>query len=422
MRMQQNLPPGAVAVTCRRASAALLVLCLVGSLPAVAAAQQSGLKAAIATMQAVKTDGTGSTAAAEAYKVAAAASADDLPTLLAALDQANPLAANWIYGSIDAIVDKANRDWTPFPQDALETFIKDASHAPRARQRAFTLLQAAAPERTQKLVAGFLTDPSPLFRRDAVAELVAAAEKAEADGADTAQVLPLYQKAFAAALEEDQVTAIAKKLVDAGETVDLPRKFGYLMEWRVIGPFDNAENAAFEQAFPPESLTLENYAGAEGMNSSVTYPGKLGDVSWKDYVSSADNGEIDLNAALANEKAAIGYGATVFTSSEEREAQLRLRIQNGFMIWLNGERVMAQPIGHTGNFFDQYTVPVKLRKGPNLILVKSVQVEPPAADPWYNAWQFCVRVCDETGTAILAPDRPATRAKEAAETKDAADK
>jgi hypothetical protein len=72
--------------------------------------------------------------------------------------------------------------------------------------------------------------------------------------------------------------------------------------------------------------------------------------------------------------------------------------------------VMAQPVGHTGNFFDQYTVPVTLRKGANLIVVKSVQIEPPQADPWFSAWQFCVRVSDETGAAILATDRPPTPA------------
>jgi hypothetical protein len=218
------------------------------------------------------------------------------------------------------------------PADALESFVKDASHSPRGRERAFMLLQDIEDQRTAALVPGFLSDPSPIFRRSAVAKLLEEAEAKAAEGADASQLIPAYEKAYAAALDEDQVNAIAKLLVDAGETVDLPKKFGYLTHWRVIGPFDNPENGAFDKAYPPEQLTLDNYDGAEGINSDVSFEGKLGDVSWKDYATGADNGEVNLNEALAEEKASIGYGATVFTSDQEQPAQLRLRIQNAFKV------------------------------------------------------------------------------------------
>ena len=77
-------------------------------------------------------------------------------------------------------------------------------------------------------------------------------------------------------------------------------------------------------------------------------------------------------------------------------------------MWLNGKLVFEQPIGHTGNFFDQYTVPVKLQAGPNLILIKSCQTPGPAEHPFLKNWQFGLRVCDATGAAVLAANRQPT--------------
>ncbi len=398
---------------------ALLVLSVIASAasPSSAQAQANDLADAIKAVLSVKTDGSGSAAAAVAFPVLANATPDQLPTLLAALDDANPLAANWIYGSIDAIVGRAERAGDSLSAEQMHAFASDPSHSPRARERAYMLLQKTDAGMAETMVAGFLYDPSPIFRRQGVANLIEEANEL-AEGGQEDQAQELYERAYNSALDEDQVNDVAKKLVDAGKEVDLPRKFGYLTHWRLIGPFDNPENGAFDKAYPPEELTLDNYNGENGIHSDVTFEGKLGEVSWKDFATGEDNGEVNLNVALAEEPAAIGYGATIYTSDEARDAELRLRIQNAFKVWVNGELVMAQPIGHTGNFFDQYTVPVKLRQGPNLILVKSVQIEPPMANPWFSAWQFCVRVSDETGAALLASDRPPTPEKDAVDAED----
>jgi hypothetical protein len=47
---------------------------------------------------------------------------------------------------------------------------------------------------------------------------------------------------------------------------------------------------------------------------------------------------------------------------------------------------------------------VSLNKGPNTLLIKLCQ----NADvkDWTKEWEFQLRVCDSTGTAILATDRP----------------
>ena len=51
--------------------------------------------------------------------------------------------------------------------------------------------------------------------------------------------------------DEDQTQFLAAELKKLGVPVDLPRHFGFLMKWHVIGPFDNSERKGFETVFPP---------------------------------------------------------------------------------------------------------------------------------------------------------------------------
>ena len=51
-------------------------------------------------------------------------------------------------------------------------------------------------------------------------------------------------------------------------------------------------------------------------------------------------------------------------------------------------------------------MPVALKAGKNTILVKVCQNED--VKDWTKEWEFQLRVCDATGTAILGKDRPPT--------------
>ena len=126
------------------------------------------------------------------------------------------------------------------------------------------------------------------------------------------------------------------------------------------------------------------------------------------YTTTARNGNVDLNKAIGEHLDAVGYGAAIFDSERDQPAELRLRQQNSAKVWVNGDLVFSQAIGHTGNFFDQYIVPVDLKKGPNLILVKSCQWPGPVEHPFFRNWQLSVRVTDQTGDAILSTNRPPT--------------
>ena len=61
---------------------------------------------------------------------------------------------------------------------------------------------------------------------------------------------------------------------------------------------------------------------------------------------------------------------------------------------------------HRGARIDQYQLKIRLTKGRNTLLVKLCQNE--QKESWTKEWQFQLRVCDATGTAVLAQHRPTT--------------
>jgi predicted DNA-binding protein (MmcQ/YjbR family) len=182
----------------------------------------------------------------------------------------------------------------------------------------------------------------------------------------------------------------AKKLKELGSPVDLATHFGFVRRWKLIAPFTNVERKGFDTVFPPE----------EKIDLAAAYPGKNGDVKWTDYTSTDEYGQIDFNKPYTLLKEVTGYAYTEFESGEEREAQIRLGCKNGWKVWLNGQLIFARDEYHRGAKLDQYKLPVKLQKGKNKILVKCCQNE--QTESWTVEWQFQLRVCDATGTAIVA--------------------
>ena len=80
--------------------------------------------------------------------------------------------------------------------------------------------------------------------------------------------------------------------------------------------------------------------------------------------------------------------------------------KNAWKIWHNGQLVFSRDEYHRGIRIDQYQLDINLTKGRNTFLVKLCQNE--QQQSWTKQWQFQLRVCDATGTAVLAADRPPT--------------
>ena len=344
-------------------------------------------------------------ASALAWKSLGSANIDDLPTLLMAYDDATPMGINWLSSAIDRVLQNQPIG-TPVPTKMLSNYVLNTEHGARGRQMALELLRDQSEEVADQVISRLTEDPSAVMRYPAIERQL----KQVADEPNDEAKLAAYKEIFKLALDERHVVKSVVALRELGHTVDHIRKFGLLMHWQVVGPFDYADGDGFDTVYPPEKLTLEDYNGPNGIYSDVKYEGKTeGEpVGWKKYVNTARNGSVDLNKAVDQIRDAVAYGAAVFESDREQQVQLRLRQQNSAKLWLNGKLVFNQPVGHTGNFFDQYTVPVTLKKGPNLILVKSCQFAGPVYHPFVNTWQLSVRVTDETGNAILAVNRPPT--------------
>ena len=340
---------------------------------------------AIAALVAVGSKGQGNEAAAQAWPKVAALEATELPAVLTAMDQANGLGQNWLRAAVDAIVDRSLKNGDKLPAKELKAILDDLSHQPVTRRLAYELIAKASPKRAAKLVPGFIDDPAPQLRRDAVAQVLekAAAEKSAA----------LYGKALRAARDVDQIEASAKALEEAGRKVDLPKVMGFLMRWKVIGPFDNTDRKGFAVAYPPEKK----------IDFGASYDGKKGKVKWSDFSTADSFGMVDVNLEFGELKQVVAYAHTFYESPKPQNVQFRLGCKNAWKVWLNGELLFARDEYHRGIRIDQYLIDAKLNKGKNAILVKLCQNE--QEQSWTKQWQFQLRVTDASGTAVLAANR-----------------
>ncbi len=364
------------------------ILTAVSTLPATGSDLQPLLK----TLRSVGPKGAGNREAAAAWEELARADAAQLPIVLAGLDDAGPLAANWLRTAADAIVQQQLRRGGKLPTGELERFVLDARHVPRARRLAYEWLRRVDRSAPQRLVPRMLDDPSLEMRRDAVARLIEqGGALAEADRRKEA--VAVYRKAFAAARGLDQVKLLASRLGKLQQTVDLPRHFGYLLRWKVIGPLDNTDQEGFDRVYPPE----------QQIDLQASFDGKHGQIRWIDHVTTDDYGKVDFNQVLAKEKAVVAYAMCEFISAGQQEVDLRAKSDAAIKIWLNGRPIARHHVYHTGSQMDQYTSRVAIRPGRNVILVKVGQnaITPDWADPW----SFSLRVCDRTGAAVLSTDR-----------------
>ena len=238
-----------------------------------------------------------------------------------------------------------------------------------------------------------LNDPSLELRRDAVQKLVDQADQALAR-TNSAAAVPLLQTALRSARDVTQIEGIAEKLKGLGQPVDLQKHFGFLAEWKVIGPFDNTGNQGFETAYPPELK----------IDLAAEYDGKKGKVRWQDYVTTHKYGMVDMNQPCGKLKEVMAYATTDFYSDRARAVEFRLGGKNSWRLWLNGKLLFAHDEYHTNTEIDQYRMPAQLQSGRNTILVKVCQNE--EVKEWTEEWEFQLRITDALGTPIVSTSPP----------------
>lgn len=373
---------------------ACLFLWSAGLCEADESAQPPGVDRQIAILQAVGQEGGGNERAKSALRKLERADGRSLLKVLEAMEESGDLGLNWLRAAADTIMDRELAAGRSLPLIELGEFLLDSRHHPRARRYAYELIVKLAPQAAARLLPGMLYDPSPELRRDAVQRLLE-----EAAGENSAQEMVLktlvYRQALGAARDVDQIQSIADELRRLGQEVDLPKHFGFLMHWKVIGPFENANRLGFDRVFPPENE----------LDWSADYLGKeAAKAKWRDFATSDKYGMVDINRVYGTLKEAVAYAYAEFESPEAMPIELRLGCKNAWKIWLNGEFLFGRDEYHRGMRIDQYRIKGRLKRGKNGILLKICQNE--QMEDWTVQWQFQLRVCDENGTAVLSQNRP----------------
>ncbi len=356
-----------------------------------ASVQADEISSAVKTLQSVEPGGKGTAAAREAAELLSNAGDKALLPVLKGFKDADPLAANWLRNSFEQIIDGIRAADKKLPVAELEAFIRDQKQSAVARRLAYESLKVQIPEIEARLIPECLLDASPEFRRDAVAMLIRQASAATDVSAST----PLYRKALQGAVHEDQVQTIAEALRKNGDTVDIQKHFGFLPQWFIVGPFDNKDEKGFAVPYAPETEA----SISKGADFADEYDGQLGKVQWKPLASEDDYGVIDIAKQLENHKGSLMYARTTWTSRGDQQVQIRLGTPNSWKLWVNGTLVFEREEYHRSSQMDQYSVPVSLKAGENFLLLKVCQNE--MTQDWAQRYQFQVRICDGTGSAVL---------------------
>ncbi len=369
---------------------AAIVLALLAPLRAEIVLRDGSVEASVMKLVKIGREGAGNEEASAAWKKVAAEGPSALPFLLTVTGTGGPVADNWLRLAGDVITDAALRAKQPLPLAEMEAFLKDTQNAAPARQLAFDLIAKADATLADKIEPGLIHDPVQELRRGAVQRLIDHAKKQATLTSSGIGAKETFLQSLDAVRDEDQTNEIAGELKKLGVAVDFPKHFGFLMKWNVIGPFENTERKGFSEVFPPESE----------VKLDAEYDGKKGKVKWKPFESKDDRGKLDFNKALGSLKEVTAYAVTTFDSPAERDAELRLGCKNGWKVWLNGALLFSRDEYHRGAQMDQYKLKCHLKKGANTMLVKCCQNE--QTEQWTVEWEFQLRVCDSTGTAILA--------------------
>lgn len=381
------------------------ILFLLASIAGASAGPPAELAEPLRAIRAVGPEGQGNAAASAAWKALANGEAATLRPLLEAMDGASDFTLNWLRAAVEAVADRELAAGRALPLADLGKFLLDTSHHPRARRLAFELIAQADATTADQLLAGMLNDPSLELRRDAVQKLIVQANEAVARSNRAGAGL-LFQQALHFAREVAQIEGVAKELKKLGQPVDLREHFGFLTQWKVIGPFDNPRGKGFETVYPPE----------QNIDLNAEYDGKTGKVRWQDYTTTHLYGMVDMNWPCGKLKEVTAYAATDFFSERMQSVELRLGGKNSWKVWLNGRFLFGRDEYHTSAEIDQYRMPAQLQPGRNTILVKVCQNE--QVEEWTEQWEFQLRVTDSLGTPIASANPVGTAAAPTRATND----
>lgn len=348
--------------------------------------------------------GVGNVEAAQVWNKVKDDQSVSLEMLLSEFDRATPLSGNGLRTLIEARLEQelkrevggqvglANRIAT------LKMFALNPDHAPLGRTFALDLLERYVPEEIEPLHDLLLKDPEGEMRRPAIARLIEEAKKivAENQPDSPSKAVAVYRTALKSVYDYDQLDFIVNAIGELNEKGQLGLTFdpalarGFLVNWQVIGPFDNTDCKGFDTVYAPETDVWSNPP-----ESGKTYTGKHGEVAWKPARPTDPYAVLQFNDLLIKEKFVCAYATTEIESFDESPVTLRIASYNALKIWINGQRIDSIEIYHGDEQPDQYVYAVTLPKGKSRLLFKVCQNNQPQEYTW--EWRLKVRIRDERG-------------------------
>jgi hypothetical protein len=367
----------------------LTALVFLGLLIAGDSAQADQIDDAIQILLKVKANGEGNSEAGKALKVFQSADQTSISKILKAFNQSNEYSANYLLSAFETVADNTLKQSGKLPKDNLERFILETGNKPRARRVAYEWLLKVDPGAETRMIPNMLKDPSAEFRRDSI-EILIKQGKEELTQDKKEKAIATFQKSLSGAVDEDQISNISKQLKKLGIDTNLQKHFGILASWKIIGPFENREGVGYEAVYAPE----------KEIDLSKTYDGKEMQVKWQTISTEDDHGILNIADDIGKYKGAVMYAIYDFKSSQSQDVVLKFGTPNAWKIWVNDKLISSLEEYQRGTGFDQHKIPAKFKAGPNRILVKVCQNE--QKQDWAQRFQFQIRICDQTGTAILA--------------------
>ncbi|MBI1830183.1 MAG: hypothetical protein HYR84_01885 [Planctomycetes bacterium] len=352
--------------------------------PTLGSAQE--VQSLLLKIKTVGKEGAGNVEASKAWKELVALGPGVVPDVLSGMNDANPIAVNWLRTAVEAIHDKPHP--TKMPVAKIEAFLNDTKNAGHSRRLAYECLVKLDPNTPNRYLPKMLDDPSAELRRDAVQRKLDHGKVAAFESRDSQQ--KFYESLLKSARDRDQVDAVCKVLKEEFQIdVDLTKHYGFVTRWLLIGSFDNRKGVGFNTVYPPE----------RGFEIKAVYPAKDdGQARWREHVTAKPLGLVDLNEVVGKHKGAVVYGYAAVESASERPVDIRAASNNAVRMWLNGKEIYFREEYHHGMAMDQHTGKGVLKAGRNEILIKVCQNE--QTDSWAQLWSFQVRVCDYLGAAV----------------------
>jgi lysophospholipase L1-like esterase len=162
---------------------------------------------------------------------------------------------------------------------------------------------------------------------------------------------------------------------EAGEPVEDGE---FISQWSCLGPF-------------PKPFTTDRLGGEAAFTAR---PAHLG-APWQPLELNLGALGNELNLFLGPHTQCFAYVATTINSPVAQEAELLVGSDDGVAVWLNGEQRLDDLNVARAVAPDQERVPVRLRAGANVLLLKISQLE--------GNWGFCARFAGLSQPVVSMP-------------------